>query len=33
MRLGPVRPTAKTRISSKRRSTGSSKRDQVDAPR
>src|SRR5215211_835531 len=29
---GPVRPTAKTRISSKRRSTGSSTRDQVDAP-
>src|SRR5215213_10119587 len=29
---GPVRPTAKTRISSKRRSTGSSTRDQVHAP-
>src|SRR5215210_2569563 len=30
-RLGPVRPTAKTRSRSKRRSTGSPKRDQVDA--
>src|SRR5215207_7803601 len=27
--MGPARPTAKTRISSNRRSTGSSKRDQV----
>jgi hypothetical protein len=32
IRLVPVRPTAKAMISSKRRSTGSSKRDQVDAP-